>query len=420
MTTTTPVSAYRGAGRPDAAGAIERAVDLFAAELGLDPVEVRRRNLVAADAFPFTTPVGTTYDSGDYGAALDLVLRASGYQALRSDQARRRADGVVRQLGIGVSVYVESTAGPVPGTEYAKVELHEDGSVSVLSGTAPQGQGHETSWAMVAAEQLGVALRECGSSPATLTPSPTVGARSGPDRCSSAGSRCTTPPSRRRTGPDAWLRTCSRPARTTSCSTGRGAPSTSAARRVSRRSGPTSLPPPPRGLAGELQWSAAAPTYPFGAHVAVVEVDTETGEVRLLRVVTVDDAGRVVNPAVAEGQRHGGIAQGAAQVLLEEFRYDVDGNPLTTNLVDYPMISAAELPFFELVAMETPTPVNPLGAKGIGESGTIGAIPAVHRRGVRRARALRDPAPGPPCHPGAGVARHPGRARTDSEERGGS
>jgi carbon-monoxide dehydrogenase large subunit len=134
----------------------------------------------------------------------------------------------------------------------------------------------------------------------------------------------------------------------------------------------------PDGLAAELQWSATAPTYPFGAHVAVVEVDTATGEVRLLRVVTVDDAGRIVNPAVAEGQRHGGIAQGAAQALLEEFRYDTDGNPLTTNLVDYPMISAAELPSFELVAMETPTPVNPLGAKGIGESGTIGAIPAVH------------------------------------------
>ena len=379
VTNTTPTSAYRGAGRPEAANAIERAVDCFAAEIGMDPVAVRRRNLVPADAFPYTTAVGTTYDSGDYVGALDAVLAAAGYDECRADQAARRARGDCVQVGIGVSTYVESTAAPVPGTELGRVEVHRDGSVTVLTGTAPQGQGHETSWAVLAATTLGVPVEAvtvvAGDTDLVATGVGTFGSRSlqlgGMAVHVAAGEVA----ARARALAAELLEANPEDIVVDPSGTGFHVAGTPSVRvgwdAVVGAAGPD-------GLAVAHDYAPPASTFPFGAHLAVVELDLDTGAVRLARIVTVDDAGRVLHPAIVAGQRHGGIAQGVAQALLEEFRYDVDGNPLTTNLMDYPMISAAELPAFELVDLQTPTPVNPLGVKGIGESGTTGSIPAVH------------------------------------------
>lgn len=379
VTTTTPTSAYRGAGRPEAANAIERAVDCFAAEIGMDPVDVRRRNLVAPDAFPYTTAVGTVYDSGDYRGALEAVVAAAGYDGWRAEQAARRARGDRRHLGIGVCTYVESTAAPVPGTERGRVEVHPDGSVTVLTGTAPQGQGHETSWAVLAATELGVPVDAvtvvAGDTDLVATGVGTFGSRSLQLGGMAVLSAAEEVARRARELAADLLEANPDDLVVEPGGTGFAVAGTPSARvgwdAVVAAAGPA-------GLAADHDFSPSAPTFPFGAHVAVVEVDLDTGDVRLVRLVALDDAGRVLHPAIAAGQRHGGIAQGAAQALLEEYRFDADGNPLTTNLMDYPVISAPDLPSFDLVDHETPTPVNPLGVKGIGESGTTGAIPAVH------------------------------------------
>ena len=378
-TNTMSTVAYRGAGRPEATAAVERAMDLFAAEIGMDPAEVRRRNLIPADAFPYTTASGSTYDIGDYERCLDLALDAAGYAELRGEQQARRARGDVKQLGIGVSVYVEVTAGPTAGGEDAKVEILPDGSAKVYTGTSPHGQGHVTAWSMIASEQLGIPMDKIdvihGDTDLVPVGVGTFGSRSlqlgGTAVHEAAGevvdrARKLAADLLEANVDDVVLDKVD----------GRfhvaGTPA------VAKTWGDVATA---AGADGGLQasntFTAPSPTYPFGAHVAVVEVDTETGKVELTRVVTCDDAGRILNPLLVEGQRHGGIAQGAAQALCEEMLYDADGNPTTSTFADYTFISAAELPSFELVAMETPTPVNPLGAKGIGESGTIGATPAV-------------------------------------------
>ncbi len=378
VTNTTPTMAYRGAGRPEAAAAIERAMDLFAAEIGMDPAEVRRRNLVAPDAFPYTTPVGTTYDSGDYRTALDTALAAAGYDDLRAEQARRRQAGERVQLGIGVSTYVEVTAGPTPSGEDARVEVRPDGSAVVYTGTSPHGQGHHTAWAMIVADRLGIPLDRIevihGDTDLVPRGEGTMGSRSlqlgGVAVHEAAGkvvdrARELAAEVLEANPDDLVLDTDAGHWHVA------GTPTATATwADVAAAAGED-------GLAEDARFDAASPTFPFGAHVAVVAVDTETGKVTLERIVTVDDAGRILNPLLVEGQRHGGIAQGVAQALWEEVRYDGDGNPVTANLADYAFPSAAELPSFEVVPMETPTPVNPLGAKGIGESGTIGATPAV-------------------------------------------
>lgn len=378
VTNTNPIVAYRGAGRPEATAAIERAMDLFAAEVGIDPVEVRRANLVGADRFPYTNGTGTVYDCGDYARSLDLALEASGYAELREEQARRRAAGDRRLLGIGVSTYVEVTNGD-GGGELAVVEVLPDGRARVYTGTSPHGQGHATAWAMIASEQLGIPVEDID-----LVANDTDLVRSGGG---TMGSRSL------QTGGlavhEAALEMVEQ-ARKLAADALEAAPGDVVLDKVAGRFHVAGTPSVSRswaelaevaaadgGLRTERSSTPPGPTFPFGSHVAVVEVDAETGEVRLVRLVAVDDAGTIINPLLAEGQRHGGLAQGAAQALLEEFRYDPDGNPVTANLADYPMISATELPSFELVPMVTPTPVNALGAKGIGESGTIGSTPAV-------------------------------------------
>jgi len=377
VTTTTPIAAYRGAGRPEAAAAAERAIDDFAAEIGMDPAEVRRINVVPPDKFPFTTLTGETYDSGEYAAALDRVLAAADYPALRAEQARRRERGDALQLGLGLSVYVEITAGDMGG-ETARVVVDGTGAATVFTGSSAHGQGHDTAWAMLVQDELGIPMDQItvvhGDTDLLPDAIGTFGSRSlqlgGTAVVKAAGevkdqARRLAAEMIEASEADVELDTARGTWQV------RGDPASALGwGQVAQRAGPD-------GLAADARFDASAPTFPFGAHLAVVEVDTETGKATLVRHVTVDDAGRILNPVLAEGQRHGGIAQGAAQALLEEVRYDADGNPLTSTLVDYAAITATELPSFELVASETPTTINPLGAKGIGEAGTIGSTPAV-------------------------------------------
>ena len=379
VTNTTPTVAYRGAGRPEATAAIERAMDLFALEIGMDPAEVRRKNLIPKDAFPFTTVTDATYDVGDYERALDLALESSGYAELRAEQQRRRDAGDVRQLGIGVSIYVEVTAGPSAGSEYAKVAIDEDGSAVIYTGSSPHGQGHHTAFAQLASEELGIPMARIrvvhGDTDLVERGEGTMGSRS-LQLGGSAVHQASLEVVDRARQLAADLLEAAADDIVLDKVDGRfhvaGTPTAGRTWAELAEAAPDTDP-----LTVATDFAASQPTFPFGCHVAVVEVDTETGEVELTRFVGVDDAGRILNPLLAEGQRHGGIAQGAAQALLEEVRYDEDGNPVTSNLADYAAISAAELPSFELVPMETPTDVNPLGAKGIGESGTVGSTPAV-------------------------------------------
>jgi len=378
VTNTTPVGAYRGAGRPEATAAVERAIDLFAAEIGMDPADVRRKNLLPKFTEPHTTAFGAVYDSGDYAAALETALAAAGYPGLREQQVKRRAAGDVVQLGIGMSCYVEIT-GPAMEAggprENATVEVHPDGSATILTGTSPHGQGHATVWAMLASDELGIPVDKITVKWGDTDLIPEGGGTGGSRSLQQGGaavrqaSRELIDVARQRAADELEAS----PADLV-FDTGRSA--------FAVAGDPEASVPLPK-LAEEERlvvrtvFIAPGPTFPFGAHVAVVEVDTETGKAVLRRMVTVDDAGTVINPLLAEGQRHGGIAQGAAQAFLEEFIYDADGNPLTASFADYPFLSATEVPSFELADMATPTSYNPLGAKGIGEAGTIGSTPAV-------------------------------------------
>ena len=379
VTTTTPVGAYRGAGRPEATAAVERAIDLFAAEIGMDPAEVRRRNLLPRFTEPHRTAFGALYDSGDYPAALDKVLAASGYDQLRQEQAERRARGDVTALGIGLACYVEITGGgdgeAQKPSENATVEIHPDGTATILTGTSPHGQGHATAWAMLASDELGIGVDKITSRWGDTDLIPEGGGTGGSRSLQQGG---------------AAVRQASRElieiARQRAATELEASPADlvfDVARSAFAVAGdPDVSVPLPRlaerdRLLVRTVFSAPGPTFPFGAHVAVVDLDTQTCKVTLRRVVTVDDAGVVLNPLLAEGQRHGGIAQGAAQALLEEIVYDEDGNPLTASFADYSFLSTTEVPSFELADMATPTSYNPLGAKGIGEAGTIGATPAV-------------------------------------------
>jgi carbon-monoxide dehydrogenase large subunit len=378
VTNTTPIAAYRGAGRPEATAAIERAVDLFAAEIGMDPAEVRRRNFIAPDSFPYTTAGGAEYDTGEYAEALTKVLAAAGYDDLRAEQRRRRESGDPVQLGIGLSAYVEITGGIPEAGETARVVVHEDETVTVFTGSSPHGQGHATAWAMLVQDELGIPMDKItvlhGDTESIPQGAGTFGSRSLQLGGVAARQAAIEVKEKAR---DLAAEALEADKADLEFSTDgglwrvRGTPDIGVGwGRLVQLAGPD-------GLSAFVHFSTDKSTFPFGAHVAVVEVDVETGKSRLVRHVTVDDAGPVLNPVLAEGQRHGGIAQGAAQALLEEVLYDGQGNPVTSTLVDYPFITATELPSFELVDMETPTTINPLGVKGIGEAGTIGSTPAV-------------------------------------------
>ena len=378
VTNATPVAPYRGAGRPEAAALIERAVDMLADELEMDPAEVRRRNLIPAAAFPFTTSVGTTYDTGDYGLALDQALRIARYDELRAEQRARRERDDHEVLGVGISIYVEITA--FAEQEFGSVRVGADGTVTVLTGISPHGQGHETSLAQIASGVLRVPLESVRviHSDTGVVPKGkgTYGSRSLQLGGSAVFERSSEVLSHARTvaahalevdGADVVLDEAGfHPA---------GAPDRAIAwaevARIATSHGDGSA------LEAQGMFREHGSTFPFGAHVSVVEVDLLTGDVRPVRHVAVDDCGRILNPMLVDGQVHGGLAQGIAQALFEEVRYDDVGNPMTSTFTTYLLPSAAELPPFETFHTETPTPLNPLGAKGIGESATIGSTPAV-------------------------------------------
>jgi carbon-monoxide dehydrogenase large subunit len=383
VTNTTPIGAYRGAGRPEATALIERAMNQLAAKLDMDPAELRRRNFIAPDDFPHKTVAGATYDSGEYAQALERVLEAAGYDGLRAEQAQRRERGDVRQLGIGLSTYVELTG---LGVEVGTCTVDEDGTVTVKTGTSPQGQGHETTWAQLVSWTLGVPMGDV-----KVVHSDT---RSVPRGMGTMGSRTL------QVGGSAMINATREVLAKGSelaahlleaavedvqvvIGQGLGVAGTPSATiswadLAKAAADPSRLPEGMEpGLDAINDFETPDSSYPFGAHVAVVEVDTETGLTKLVRHVTVDDSGNIANPLLAEGQIHGGIAQGVAQALYEEIAYDEDGNCVAGSLTSYALPTAAELPMFETARTETPSPLNPLGAKGIGESGAIGATPAV-------------------------------------------
>ncbi len=377
VTNKVSTTAYRGAGRPEATVAIERMIDRYAAEIGMDPAEVRRINLVPRFTQPYTTGIGTQYDSGDYPAALEMVLDKAGYADLRAEQARRRAEGSTELLGIGIGAYVEITAGG-PGGEFGSVELLPGGRMRVTSGATPSGQGHDTTWAMLVSEYTGVAMDDIevihGDTDAVARGGLTVGSRSvqlaGSALVDAAGILVEKARNRAADQLEAALGDVVFDAEGGRFHVvGSPVPSLGWAELAAET---------PEPLIAGTDFSAPMPTFPSGAHLAVVLVDTETGRVRLDRMVAVDDAGTIINPLLAEGQVHGGLAQGVAQALYEQIVYDESGNLLTSNFMDYAIVSATELPSYEVHHIETPTWVNPLGAKGVGESGTIGSIPAVY------------------------------------------
>ncbi len=385
LTNTTSIAAYRGAGRPEATQAIERILDMAAVELGIDPVDIRRKNLMPKFEAP-GAPAGSglaMYDTGDYAAPLDKALEAADYPALRAEQAKRRANNDVKQLGIGVSVYVEITAPAGLHIEYGKVEINEDGSANAYVGTSAHGQGHDTAFSMIVQELLGIPMDKVTlvQSDTALVPrgSGTAGSRS----LQTAGSAVFR-------ASEGVLETAKQiaanllEANVDDIVLGDGGLQVAGVPskligwgELASKAKASGIEGTADGLMHELDFDGQQSSFPFGSHIAVVEVDTETGKVELLRHIAVDDCGKILNPMLVRGQQHGGIAQGIAQALFEWVQYDEDGNPITANLMDYAIPSAAELPSFETYNTETPTHLNPLGAKGIGESGTIGSTPAV-------------------------------------------
>ncbi|MQA24913.1 MAG: molybdopterin-dependent oxidoreductase [Micromonosporaceae bacterium] len=407
FTNTAWTDAYRGAGRPEATYAIERIVDELAAELGLDPMEVRRKNWINHDEFPFTTVAGLTYDSGNYEAATDKATQLFGYDELRREQAARRESGDLVQLGIGISTYTEM-CGLAPsrvlgalrygagGWESATVRVLPTGKVEVVTGTSPHGQGHETAWSQIVADQLGVPFEDVevlhGDTRTSVRGLDTYGSRS------------------LAVGGTALVKACQKVIKNAKRIAAhmleaseddlefadgtwrvRGTPDAGKTIAECALAVFTSHDLPD-GIEPNLDADATHDpenfSFPHGTHLCAAEVDTETGWVNIRKYAAVDDVGRVINPLIVEGQVHGGIAQGVAQALFEEAVYDESGNLMTGTFVDYTVPSAADLPAFDTDRTETPATGHPLGAKGVGEAGTIASTPAVVNAVVDALRPL--------------------------------
>ncbi|MDP9261287.1 MAG: molybdopterin-dependent oxidoreductase, partial [Actinomycetota bacterium] len=391
FTNTVPTDAYRGAGRPEATYAIERAVDALARKVGKDPVEIRRLNFIRG--FPATIKAGLTIDSGDYDASLDVALEQAGYESVREEQRARRAAGDSKRLGIGLSTYVEM-CGLAPsailgairysagGWEAATVRCLPAGTVQVLSGATPHGQGHETSWSQIVSDRLGYEIDEVevlhGDTAVVPLGMDTYGSRSlavggvalyyAADRIVEKAKKIA-----------AHLLEVDEAQVDHVHGTFHGPDGSITLKEIAfaawtAHNLPEGVEP---GLEATYVYDPPNFSWPAGAHVAIVEVDTETGAVELLRYIAVDDVGTVINPTIVEGQIMGGLAQGVAQALYEEAIYDEDGNLLTGNMVSYLVPSAAEFPRWELHRTETPSPTNPMGVKGVGETGAIASPPAV-------------------------------------------
>ncbi len=373
-----PTSAFRGAGRAGVIAAIERTVDRFAHEVGMDPADVRRRNLIRSDQMPYSTSSGAVYDEADYPGDLETAIGRAGYDDLRAEQRKRRQDGSERLLGIGIASYLQMTNGG--GGEEAAVRIETDGTATVVTGTTSQGHGHATTWAQIAGDVLGmdpstITVIE-GDTNAIATGVGAVGSRSLQTAGLAVHNSSAAVLNRARSLAADRLEAAEVDIIVgTGGLTVRGTPSILVSWKELAADGLGSE----RELScGEYYDAGDRNTFPSGCHIAVVEVDIETGRVWLRRLIGVDDAGVRVNPMIVEGQIHGGMASGAAQALGEEMAYDAEGNPITANFADYAIGSIDLFPLFELGVSETATSMNSLGFKGVGESGTIGATPAVH------------------------------------------
>jgi carbon-monoxide dehydrogenase large subunit len=407
FTNTTFTDAYRGAGRPEATYAIERVMDELAVEVGLDPIDVRRRNWISQQEFPFTTVAGLTYDSGDYDAATDKALALFGYDELRREQAARRDSGDPVQLGIGVSTYTEM-CGLAPsrvlgslrygagGWETAGIRLLPTGKVEVVTGTSPHGQGHETAWSQIVADQLGVPFEDVevlhGDTRTAYKGMDTYGSRSLAvggialynacqkvlDKAKPVAAHLLECDPADVEFRDGQFRVRGNPG------SGRTLADCSIAVFAAHDL--------PEGIEPTLDADAVHDpvnfSFPHGTHLCATEVDTRTGRVSIRSYVAVDDVGRVVNPVIVEGQIHGGVVQGVAQALFEEAVYDEAGNLLTSTFVDYTVPSAADVSDIVTDRTESPAPDHPLGTKGVGEAGTIASTPAVVNAVVDALRPL--------------------------------
>lgn len=397
--------AYRGAGRPEATYVVERALDLVAADMGKDPVEVRRKNFPAPNEFPFKTATGLFYDSGNYEGALNKALDMVGYSKLRDEQSKARKEG--RLVGIGVSTYVEicalgpSQAMPAGGWESATVRIEPTGKVTILTGASPHGQGQETSFAQIAADQLGVNINDV-----TVVHGDTSIVQYG---IGTFGSRATAVGGtavyyaieklKEKAGKIAGFMMEAAGGANVSFKEGKFSVEAAKATAAGAPAGQSAVSPPKQvtiqevalaahlaktlppdtepGLSATYFFEPKNFTFPFGTHIAVVEIDRETGEIHFDRYVAVDDCGKVINPLLVDGQVQGGIVQSIGQALYEEVVYDDQGQLVTGTLMDYALPKAAHVPWLELDRTETPTDVNPMGVKGVGEAGTIGATPAI-------------------------------------------
>jgi len=375
--------AYRGAGRPEATYVIERLMDRIGQELGIDAVKLRRKNFPQPKEFPFKTATGLAYDSGNYQRALDKALQLAGYDKLRREQKQLRRRG--RYLGIGLSTYVEICAMGPGFWEYGKVEVGASGLVKVFSGASPHGQGQKTSFAQIVADQLGIELDDIevihGDTGIVAKGIGTFGSRAtavGGVAIYQAAEKV------REKARDLASHLFEVDADDLVFSEGRfavkGVPRKALTiQQIARQA--HSAKTLPEGseinLSADSTFEPANFTFPFGTHICLVEVEPATGNVEIKKYVAVDDCGKVINPLLVDGQLQGGVAQGLGQALYEEVVYDENGQILTGSLMDYALPRAANLPRLQLARTETPTPVNPLGVKGIGEAGTIGSTPAV-------------------------------------------
>jgi carbon-monoxide dehydrogenase large subunit len=389
FTNKTPTDAYRGAGRPEATYFVERAMNLLAAELKMDPAELRRKNFIGKDKFPYQTQMGAVYDSGDYEKALDAALQKADWNGLKKERDEARAQG--RLVGLGLSMYVEvcglgpSSSLPTGGWEHAQVTIERDGRISATTGSSPHGQGNETTFAQMLADQFSVPFEHVtivhGDTGVVKQGIGTFGSRSqavGGTAIHLAGNKVKAKMAKFAAAlleaheedivfADGRLAVKGVPAMAKSF-----------AEVAAYAYVPVPLPPGLEpGLSDEAFFEPANNTYPFGCHISMLEIDKDTGEPRLLKFVAVDDAGNLVNPLIVEGQIHGGLAQGIGQAMIEEAVYNEDGQLVTGSFMDYAMPRAIDFPRFELHATVTPTPVNPFGAKGVGEAGTLGSTPCI-------------------------------------------
>jgi carbon-monoxide dehydrogenase large subunit len=389
FTNKTPTDAYRGAGRPEATYFVERAMDMLAVELKMDPAELRRKNFIPADKFPYQTQMGAVYDSGNYEKALDAALKAANWKGLIAERDKARKEG--RLVGLGLSMYVEvcglgpSSSLPTGGWEHGQVTVERDGRITATTGASPHGQGNETTFAQMLADQFGIPIDHItilhGDTGVVKQGIGTFGSRSQAVAGTALHLAGGKVKQKMAQFAAALLEANADDIVFENGTVGvKGAPAS--AKPFAAVAGyayvPVPLPPGLEpGLSDEAFFEPANNTYPFGCHISMLEIDRETGEPTLLKMVAVDDAGNLINPLIVEGQIHGGLAQGIGQAMIEEAVYNDDGQLVTGSFMDYAMPRAIDFPRFELSATVTPTPVNPLGAKGVGEAGTLGSTPSI-------------------------------------------